>query len=144
MFCDESSIPCTYYLHRKIRQNNILWKFTPPRAAHFAGLAEAGIKSVKGHIKRVIGENHITFEEIYTLLVRIEAILNSRPLTALSNDVNDFNVLTPGHFLIGHPITAPIEPVHTGIPTNRLSRWQLIEASFWKRFSRAVPTYFFT
>ncbi|KAJ3649658.1 hypothetical protein Zmor_021385 [Zophobas morio] len=74
---------------------------------------------------------------MYTLLVRIEAILNSRPLTALSNEVNDFNALAPEHFLIGHPITAPIEPVYTGIPTNRLSRWQLIEACRQKPFQMA-------
>ena len=122
----------------RLEQEKIIWKFIPPRAPNFGGLWEAGIKSVKTHIKRVIGENHLTYEEMHTLLVRIEAVLNSRPVTPLSNDVNDMTPLTPGHFLIGHPLTAPMERDHTAIPINRLSRWQLIEAcrqDFWRRWS---------
>ncbi|XP_063929879.1 uncharacterized protein LOC135142140 [Zophobas morio] len=127
----------------KVKQENITWKFIPPRAPNFGGLWEAGIKSVKTHIKRVIGENHLTYEEMYTLLVRIEAVLNSRPLTPLSSDVTDLAALTPGHFLVGHPLTAPVERDHTTIPHNRLSRWQLIESCrqhFWKRWSAEYLT----
>ncbi|XP_063920382.1 uncharacterized protein LOC135135288 [Zophobas morio] len=127
----------------KLANENIMWKFIPPRAPNFGGIWEAGIKSVKNHIKRVIGENHLTYEEMYTLLVRIEAVLNSRPLTPLSNDPNDLSALTPGHFLIGHPLTAPVEKDHTAISSNRLSRWQLIEACrqhFWRRWSKEYLT----
>ena len=90
----------------KLARENIIWTFIPPRAPNFGGLWEAGIKSVKNHIKRIIGESHLSYEEAYTLLVRIEAVLNSRPLTPLSNDPNDLTALTPGHFLIGHPLTS--------------------------------------
>ena len=41
-----------------------------------------------------------------TLLAQIEAVLNSRPLMPISSDDTDLSVLTPGHFLIGQPITA--------------------------------------
>ncbi|XP_063926012.1 uncharacterized protein LOC135139641 [Zophobas morio] len=125
-------------LQNKIEREKITWKFIPPRAPNFAGLWEAGIKSVKGHIKRVIGDNHLTYEEMYTLLVGVEAVLNSRPLTPLSSDANDLSALTPGHFLIGHPLTAIIDLDHTGLPSNRLSRWQLVEAfkqHIWRRWS---------
>lgn len=36
-----------------------------------------------------------------TVLVRIESMLNSRPLCPLTMDPDDFDILTPGHFLIG-------------------------------------------
>ncbi|XP_025155716.1 uncharacterized protein LOC112588803 [Harpegnathos saltator] len=77
------------------------WKFMPPSAPHFGGLWEAGVRSVKHHLRRVIGEQALTFEEFATLLARIEACLNSRPLCPLTDDPQDLEALTPGHFLIG-------------------------------------------
>ncbi|KAL1454618.1 hypothetical protein WDU94_010834 [Cyamophila willieti] len=73
-----------------------------------------------------------------TACISIEGILNSRPLTPVSNDANDLEVLTPGHFLIGRPLTAIPEPDITNVSTNRLSRWALtqkIQQDFWKRWS---------
>jgi hypothetical protein len=63
-----------------LANDNISWSFIPPRSPDFGGLWTAGIKSVKYHIKRVIGETILTYEEMYTLLTRIEACLNSRRL----------------------------------------------------------------
>ncbi|EFN70688.1 hypothetical protein EAG_00141, partial [Camponotus floridanus] len=60
-------------------------------------LWEAAVKSTKHHLRRVIGESTLTFEEMSTLLAQIEACLNSRPLQALSDDPDDLSALTPGH-----------------------------------------------
>lgn len=120
-------------------QEQISWHFNPPSAPHFGGLWEAGIKSVKTHIKRVIGDQLLTYEEFYTLLVQIEAVLNSRPLCPQSSDPNDLSVLTPGHFLTLEPLNAPPEDDLSGIKLNHLSRWQLISRlhqSFWSRWSK--------
>ncbi|GFX69388.1 integrase catalytic domain-containing protein [Trichonephila clavipes] len=54
---------------------------------------------------------------------RVEGILNSRPLTPLSSDADNFDVLTPCHFLIGRPITSIPEPNLIDVNENRLSRW---------------------
>ena len=70
----------------------------PPSAPHYGGLWEAGVKSVKHHLKRV-GEHILTFEELSIVLVEIEACLNSRPLGPLSSDLNDLPALTPSYFL---------------------------------------------
>lgn len=73
---------------------------------------------------------------MFTLLVQVEAILNSRPLVPLSNDPNDFEALTPGHFLVGCPLTAYPEPSLKALPWNKLSRWQRVEQikqHFWRR-----------
>ncbi|XP_030763202.1 uncharacterized protein LOC115887829 [Sitophilus oryzae] len=120
-------------------QEQISWHFNPPSAPHFDGLWEAGIKSVKTHIKRVIGDQLLTYEKFYTLLVQIEAVLNSRPLCPQSSDPNDLSVLTPGHFLTLEPLNAPPEDDLSGIKLNHLSRWQLISRlhqSFWSRWSK--------
>ncbi|XP_037813774.1 uncharacterized protein LOC119604939 [Lucilia sericata] len=60
------------------------WHFIPPGAPHMGGLWEADVKSVKTHFRKIAGMQKFTFEEFSTMLTRIEACLNSRPLTAMS------------------------------------------------------------
>lgn len=113
------------------------WHFNPPAAPHFRGLWEAAVKSTKFHLKRVIGLQLSTYEELSTLSSRIEAVLNSRPLIAVSTDPNDLQALSPGDFLIGQPLVAIPEPDISVVPINRLSRWELLRQmyqSFWKRW----------
>ena len=115
-----------------------MFHFNPPSAPHQGGLWEAGVKSTKAHLKRVIGSTALTYEEFQTVLSQVEACLNSRPLCPMSPDPTDLNVLTPGHFLIGRPLTAIPEPDLTSVKINRLSRWQLtqqIAQHFWRRWS---------
>ncbi|GFV07440.1 hypothetical protein TNCV_1737951 [Trichonephila clavipes] len=59
----------------------------------------------------------MTLEEFLTIITQIEGILNSRPITPLSEDIDDLEVLTPGHFLIGRPITSISEPNLTSFRT---------------------------
>ncbi|XP_011858081.1 PREDICTED: uncharacterized protein LOC105555666 [Vollenhovia emeryi] len=116
----------------------IKWHFIPPRAPHMGGLWEAAVKSAKFHIKRIMGEASVRYEEFLTLLAQVEAVLNSRPLTPLSADPNDFSALTPAHFLIGCPITSYPEPSLIETNVNRLTRRQRIEQlrqHFWKRWT---------
>jgi len=115
----------------------IRWHFIPPRAPHMGGIWEAAIKSAKFHLKRIIGEASLKYNELLTVLVQIEAVLNSRPLAPLSSDPNDLSALTPAHFLIGCPITTYPEPSIEELPINRLSRWQRVEQlkqHFWRRW----------
>ncbi|XP_018404104.1 PREDICTED: uncharacterized protein LOC108780788 [Cyphomyrmex costatus] len=87
----------------------IQWHFIPPRSPHFGGLWEAAVKSAKRYLKIAMKELLFTFEVYYTLLVEIEDVLNSRPLTALSADPNDLTPLTPAHFLIEAPLQGVAE-----------------------------------
>ena len=48
---------------------------------------------------RVIGELVLTFSKLATLMCRVDDCLNSRPLTALTDDPSDLD-LSPSHFLI--------------------------------------------
>ncbi|XP_046391592.1 uncharacterized protein LOC124159726 [Ischnura elegans] len=115
------------------------WSFIPPNSPHFGGLWEAGVKSTKHHLLRVVGEHTLKFEEFSTVLIQIEACLNSRPLHPLSSDPDDLNALTPAHFLIGGTLFLIPEPECPNISGNCLSRWRLLQRlqlNFWKRWSR--------
>ncbi|GFX85716.1 integrase catalytic domain-containing protein [Trichonephila clavipes] len=109
-----------------LSQVNKEWHFSPPVSPQFGGLWEAGVKRIKYHLKRVIGNTNFTFEEFSTLLSQVEAILNSRPLVSLDcdNDPDSLNILTPSHFLIGEVITS--SPEHTNDDKlSLLSRWDI-------------------
>lgn len=99
----------------------------PPEAPHFGGIFEAAVKSTKFHLRRVMDSTPFNFEEWTTILCQIEAILNSRPLVPLSDDVNDLQALTPGHFLIGEPLIAIPEPNLEELKLNTLDRYQLMQ-----------------
>ncbi|XP_043660057.1 uncharacterized protein LOC122624512 [Drosophila teissieri] len=87
-----------------LEKEGIKWHFIPPGSPHMGGLWEAGVISVKYHLKRVIGENSFTYEEFASLLCQIEAVLNSRPLVTVRSENDGEEILTPGHFLVGRPL----------------------------------------
>lgn len=86
-------------VHHHCLADGIEWKFIPPRSPHFGGLWESSIKSFKYYFKRVAASSILTFEELRTLVCQCAAIMNSRPLCPLTENIEDFEVLTPGHFL---------------------------------------------
>ncbi|GFW31192.1 integrase catalytic domain-containing protein [Trichonephila clavipes] len=110
-----------------LSSEGITWKFSPPRGPNFGGLWESGVKSFKYHLKRVVDSARLTLEEFLTVITQIEGILNSRPLPPLPTDTDDFQVLTPGHFLIGKPINYLPEPNLTERRDNLLNRWQRVQ-----------------
>ncbi|XP_043264236.1 uncharacterized protein LOC122404367 [Colletes gigas] len=131
-------------MRTKCGQKGIKWRFNPPSAPHFGGMQEAGVKSVKHHLKRILGEFTPTSEEMQTLLCKIAASLNSRPIAALSDCPEDYAPLTPGHFLIGGPMNAlPVESVEKE-KLSRLTRWRAVQKfheQLWKHWTRDYLTH---
>lgn len=101
------------------------------------GLWESNIKSMKKFLFKSIGEQILSYEEFYTVLTQIEALLNSRPLCSyISKDPSDPTMLTPAHFLLTSLQNFPASDV-SKIEINRLSRKQLLDKivqSYWKRW----------
>ncbi|XP_033229338.1 uncharacterized protein LOC117180878 [Belonocnema kinseyi] len=122
---------------RHITDNHTTWKFNPSAAPHFGGLWEAAVKSVKHHLRRLVGDTTLTFEKIYTFLTQVEACLNSRPIQSLKDDPSDLVALTPGHFLLGSPIYTIPEPSVLEARLTPKERWKLVTQMFqtlWKRW----------
>ena len=93
---------------------------------------------VKNHLKKVVGDSSLTFEELTTVLTQVEACLNSRPISVLSDDPGDPLPLTPGHFLVGEPLINVTDGNYIDQLGN-LERWRLCQkmiCDFWKRWSK--------
>ncbi|XP_043064096.1 uncharacterized protein LOC122320086 [Drosophila ficusphila] len=115
----------------------ITFSFIPPRAPHFGGLWEAAVKSAKGLMVKAVGSAVLRQDELNTVLVEVEAILNSRPIVVDSSNPNDGEAVTPDHLLVGTTLVAlpfvSSQPV-TDDKLSYLKRWQLISAvkqRFW-------------
>ena len=121
-------------------KQRVIWTFIPGRAPHFGGLWEAAVKSAKSLLRKLLGTQTLTVEEYASVLTDVEATLNSRPLCPLDTLPEDgLEVLTPGHFLIGRPLTAlPQQPLEIlSLPSRK--RWNLcqqISTEFWQRWSQ--------
>lgn len=124
-----------------VTKDHTEWHFIPPSSPHFGGLWEAGVKSLKYHMKRTIGESKLTYEELSTLLTQIEACLNSRPLAPLTSDPDDLTALTPGHFLIGDSLLSPPNVSAQSSSNSPLSRWHQIQAFYQTIASRWQTEY---
>lgn len=121
--------------------NRITWKFIPPSSPHMGGLWEAAVKTIKSHLNKVVLDKLFTYGEFYTVLTQIEAVLNSRPISALSDDPSDLEFLTPGHFLIYDSVTSYPTPTDLNNIPDSFKFWrecQRIVNTFWTRWSKDV------
>ncbi|XP_018343350.1 PREDICTED: uncharacterized protein LOC108749269 [Trachymyrmex septentrionalis] len=79
--------------------NKIQWRFNPPSAAWWGGWWERLIGVLKRLLRRILKKACLSYEEMLTVLYDCEAVINSRPLTAMSDNAQDFVPLTPSMFL---------------------------------------------
>lgn len=118
-----------------LRTRKIDFVFCPPRQPHMNGLAEAGVKAAKKTLMKTTGPQVLTFEEMATVLAQNEAVLNARPLYAVSNRPDDFNYLTPAHFLIGRALDVIPEISMKGVkPTQRYELVHQSQEAFWQLY----------
>ena len=85
----------------KLSPCNTEWKVNPPSSPWMGGVWESLKKQVKRSLKSVTNHQVFTEKTLVTIFCEIESILNQRPLTAISDDCQALEVLTPSHFLIG-------------------------------------------
>ncbi|XP_038106946.1 uncharacterized protein LOC119766462 [Culex quinquefasciatus] len=98
----------------------VKWTFITPSAPHMGGIWEAAVKSMKKHLRVVLGNTTLTYEDLSTVLTQIEACLNSRPFCKLFALPDSYEALTPGHFIINQPLNLLLEPDISHIKKGRL------------------------
>ena len=76
------------------------WMFNLEKAPWWGGVFERMVKSMKRCLQKTIGQARFSLDELHTVIVQIEGIINSRPISYLnSDDVEE--PLTPSHLLVG-------------------------------------------
>ena len=118
------------------------WNFNSEKAPWWGGIFERMIKSAKRFLKKATGKNCLSYDEFYTLIVEIEAVLNSRPLTYVSSeDVEE--PLTASHLLVGYRIMTLPDPSIPEDPdyspkafTRQMNHLAKTLRRFWKRWKR--------
>jgi hypothetical protein len=80
-------------------QQEIEWKFNTPGASHMGGAWERLIRSVRKVLQVLLKEQILDDERLATVMCQAENIVNSRPLSYVSDDAQDLCPITPNHLL---------------------------------------------
>lgn len=116
----------------------IEWVFNPPVAPHMGGVWERMIGVIKRVLRGILNKASIprlTDEILSTVFCEAEFVVNSRPLTKLSEDPSDPNPLTPNHLLILRE--GDFLPNVGCVSDAYRKRWRFVQhiaSQFWKRF----------
>lgn len=114
----------------------IEWKFIPPSSPWWGGWWERLIGVMKRLLRKVLGRSSLDYESLLTVLCDCEHTMNNRPLTYLSEDVNDLAALTPAMFLHELPVTGvpDLDHIDTCSMKKRLFHQQKLREDLRKRF----------
>ena len=122
----------------------INWKYNPPSTPHQGGGAwERLVRSCKRVFYAILGSRKLTDEILNTTICLVEASLNARPLTPVSDDPKSLEVITPNHSLLGqHSLTFPsLRSSENYSHYKRYARAQSHANAIWQRWlSENVPT----
>ena len=131
-----------------IRDNDdewMLWKRNPPSASNMGGVWERQIRSARTILTSLLKTHGTSLndESLHTLLIEVEAIVNSCPLTTdLLNDANRMIPLSPINLLtLKSGVVMPPPGVFTAPDINCCKRWgrvQHISNEFWSRWRKEV------
>ena len=124
-------------IHNVLLQKEVKWTFNPPCGSHHGGVWERMIRTVRKVLCSLTKQQTLTDESLQTLFCEVESIVNSRPITMVTYDVNDVEALTPNHMLLLN--TKPQLPptVTSDSDTYARRRWrqvQYLSDVFWSRW----------
>ena len=126
-------------IHDFLVQRNIKWTFNPPAGSHHGGVWERCIRTVRKVMRAITKEQLLDDEGINTLMCEVEAIVNGRPLTKLSDDPRDLEPLTPNHLLLlrnGPKVPPGIFSKEDNCSSRRWRQVQYLANVFWRRWIR--------
>ncbi|XP_028397220.1 uncharacterized protein LOC114521030 [Dendronephthya gigantea] len=132
-------------LRNFIAVKNIRWQFIVERSPWWGGFYERMVRCVKRCLKKVLSNARLTYEELLTLLIQIEGVLNSRPLTYVSNEKDE--PLTPSQLVIGRRIVSVPSELQDDVKIQarndaikRDKYLKTVLGHFWKRWSSEYLT----
>lgn len=112
-----------------------------PAAAHQGGVWERLVRLTKRTLLSIVKQQTLDDESLQTAMCEVEAIMNSRPITTVSEDPNDLEALTPNHLLLLQKKTA-LPPGLFGekdiYARRRWKRVQYLSDLFWTRWTKST------
>lgn len=125
------------HLKEKLAEQQIDFCFNTPSATHFRGAWEREVRSVKTALKVVLKEQSVPETVLCTVLVKVEGILNAKPLGYVSSDIADPDPITPSILLMGRYDASLPQAVYDPGNTLGSRRWRhskILVDHFWSRF----------
>ena len=128
-----------------LKQREVVWKFNTPCSSNYGGVWERLIRIIRKVFNSLLSEQRVKLSDdnLSTLMCEVELIVNSRPLTPVSDDPNDCEALTPNHLLrLNSQISYPPGLFHPSDNYCR-RRWrqvQYLADVFWSRWRNEYLT----
>lgn len=94
---------------KELSSPNTKWKFNPPAAPHMGGVWERLVQSVKKTLNQISVTQNPSDDLLNSMMLEVENIINTRPLTYLPLDSDQDEALTPNHFILGS--SSGIKPI---------------------------------
>lgn len=128
-------------MRRYLANHGVKWTFNLERAQWWGGFFGRIVQSVKRCLKKVLKNARVTTDELQTVLVEIEATLNSRPLTFVSSEDLE-ELLMPFHLMCGRRLCfkpdqgeeTDISQVNVEDLRGRAACLERLKDHFWKRW----------
>ena len=119
-----------------LQQKDVEWLFNPPAASHMGGVWESQIRTIRDVLRGIVKQQALDDEALCTLMCTVEGIVNSRPITKLSDDPRDPSPLTPNHLLLlrSGPQLPPGVFVKQDVYKKRWRQVQYLADLFWRRW----------
>ena len=109
-----------------LADHRIEWKFNVALAPWWGGFFERLVRSTKHCLKKTLASARVSYEELLSIVVEIEGILNSRPLMYMDDELR--SPLTPSQLIIGHRLLSkeektPSKMLPTGSELSRCAKY---------------------
>ena len=63
-----------------LTNNRIMWNFIVEQASWWGGFWERMVQGVKRCLRKTVGHASLTYDQLLPLLIKVEAVINARPL----------------------------------------------------------------
>ena len=137
------------YQSKKVKNftklNGIVCRPILELSPNWGGFYERMNSIIKRALRKTLGNAHLNYEELETILVEIEGIMNSRPLSSYFNDSEILEPLTPSHLMYGRrlmsnmPSNMPRSDNNIS-PSKRVRYLNRLLNTYWRRFTTEYLT----
>ena len=132
-------------LHKFCMSHRLEWRFNLPLSPWWGGAVERIVSLVKNALRSTLSRALLSYEEIQTTLAEIQIVLNTRPLTYVSDQITDNAAITPSTLMYGNPVSClpPVNlikpefiPLDSQFSSRRLKYLERLQNEFWSRFTK--------